>query len=264
MLGFVRSSLGLTGMLLLGSVGCSAGAASAPEGQGGDTTMFGAGGYLTSAGGAPVALGGATAAPGGSGPGAGGTTTAASGGVPGAGGIPSAQGAGGGPAVPFAGYDATIKFDWPESVPTAGSCKPGKYSGTFTGWYAADLIAGFPVPIAGNVDLTLLQSDDGEFFKLADGKISGLVYGFIPFDSGLTGTLDCGTLKLVDGFMPKGKYNLFGTDYPYEGPLDADYDKLTNAFVNGKWIVGEPTYHRGDPSTQFGGFGDWGVNYTGP
>jgi hypothetical protein len=209
-----------------------------------------------------MALGGTTAA-GGSGPGAGGVRAGAGGAVPGSGGA-MALGAGGGPALPFGGYDGTVKFDWPEAVPTAGSCKPGHYSGTFSGWYAADVIAGVPVPIAGNVDLTLLQSNDGEFFKLADGKISGLVYGFIPFSSGLTGTLNCTTLKLENGFMPQGKYNFLGIDYPYEGPLDADYDKLTNAFVNGKWIVGEPTYHRGDPSTQFGGFGDWTVSWTGP
>src|SRR6185295_10712880 len=101
--------------------------------------------------------------------------------------------------IPFAGYDPNTAFDWPETAPTIGSCKPGKYSGTFDGFYAAPLIAGIPVPIAGNVDLTLQETQDGEFFKLADGKIGGLVYGFIPFSSGLTGTLNCTTRKLEDG-----------------------------------------------------------------
>jgi hypothetical protein len=175
-----------------------------------------------------------------------------------------AFGSGGAPSQPFAGYDPSVSFDWPEAVATAGSCKPGHYSGTFDGIYLSPVVAGFPVPIAGNVDLTLEQSEDGEFFKLADGKISGLVYGVIPFSSGLTGTLNCTTAKLEAGFMPTGKYNFLGVDYPYEGPLDADYDKLTNAFVNGKWSVGEPTYHRGDPLPQYGGQGTWTVTFTGP
>src|SRR6185503_9374812 len=110
---------------------------------------------------------------------------------------------------------------------------------------------------------TLEQSTDGEFFNVADGDISGLVYGFIPFSSGLTGSLNCKTLKLEKGYMPHGKYNFLGVDYPYEGPLHADYDKLTHQFVNGKWRVGEPTWKEGDPDPQFGGFGDAAFRWRG-
>ncbi|HVU04284.1 MAG TPA: hypothetical protein VHE30_21145 [Polyangiaceae bacterium] len=241
-------------------MGCSAGGGSSddqpttPSNGGG----FGVGGFGT---------GGALGGTGGSGVGTGGTS--GDGGSPGAGGDSSAGGAvnlGSGGSGNTGGYpyDTTVQFDWPEAKATAGSCKPGHYSGTFTGLYVADIVAFFPVPIAGNVDLTLEQSQDGEFYKLADGKVSGLVYGFIPFSSGLTGTLNCTTAKLENGYMPNGKYTIGTTDYPYEGPLHADYDKLTNQFVNGKWRVGEPTWKEGDPDPQFGGYGDWTVSYTGP
>ena len=64
--------------------------------------------------------------------------------------------------------------------------------------------------------------------------------------------------------MPHGKYNFLGVDYPYEGPLHADYDRLTNQFTNGKWRVGEPTWKEGDPDPKSGGFGDWTVSWIGP
>ncbi|HEX7668407.1 MAG TPA: hypothetical protein VF395_02430 [Polyangiaceae bacterium] len=197
--------------------------------------------------------------PGGAAPGAGGTPAAGGGGASQGGG--ASAGTGGASA-----YDPTIQFDWPEAKPTAGSCKPGHYSGTYTGNYVTAVYGGgiLPVAISGTVDLTLNQSQDGEFFALADGKISGLVYGIIPFSSGLTGTLNCTTLKLVNGFMPNGKYNFLGVDYFFEGPLDADYDKLTNQFVNGKWRVGEPTWKKGDPDPKYGGYGDWTVKWVGP
>lgn len=251
--------MGLTGLTgLIGGLACSAGGASAPP-SGAAGYVAGIGGYFASAGGATTAdTGGTVGAAGGADPGAGGEDPGAGGATAGSGGA-TPDGAGGQQP-----YDPSVTFDWKETVPTAGSCKPGKYSGTFDGLYTSPAAANFPVPVSGAVDLTLEQSQDGEFFRLANGKMKGLVYGFIPFASDLTGTLDCTSLKLVDGFMPKGTYNVFGVDYPYEGPLDADYDKLTNAFVNGQWQVGEPTYHRGDPLPVNGGKGTWTVVWKSP
>jgi len=258
----------MCGFLLAVPVACSAGGGApgtgATPGSGGETSgsggFVGTGAVPGSSGGAST--GGQTGVPqGGGGVPAGTGGQPASGGSPGTGGTTASGGASGTGGTT---YDPTVTFDWPEAVATAGSCKAGKYSGTFDGLYLSPAAFGAPVPIAGNVDLVLQESQDGEFFKLADGKISGFVFGTIPFSSGLTGSLNCTTAKLEDGFMPNGTYNAFGTNYFYEGPLDADYDKLANAFVNGKWIVGEPTYQRGAPRTQFGGEGTWTVKYVGP
>jgi hypothetical protein len=190
------------------------------------------------------------------------TLPAGSGGAPSSAGGTPIFGAGGAP-LPYGGYDSTISFDWPEVAATAGACKAGRYSGKFDGLYLAP-VAPIPVPIAGDVNLVLEQSQDGEFFTVADGNISGLVYGIIPFSSGLQGTLNCKTGRLEGGFMPNGKYNFLGVDYPYEGPIDANYDKLTSAFVNGTWAVGEPTYQRGGPRPVNGGEGTWGASWVGP
>jgi hypothetical protein len=162
-------------------------------------------------------------------------------------------------------YDPSVTFSWPEGTKSIGSCKAGHYVGTFEGTYVSPAtFVGVPVPVSGDLDLTLTQSAKGEFFDIANGKMSGVADLVFPFSSGLVGTLNCTTAKLEGGFMTKGTYNALGTNYFYEGPLIGDYDKLTNAFVNGTWRVGEPTWAPPAPPTTFGGFGTWTVKWVGP
>lgn len=164
-----------------------------------------------------------------------------------------------------AAYDPTVKFDWPEATATSGSCKSGHYSGSFAGMYASGLtFVGVPIPVSGNLDLTLNQAASGEFFTVSGGKLSGVADGLFPFSADVSGTLDCAKGQLVDGKLSNGIYNLGvqgvqgGT---FEGPMPANYDKLTHAFT-GTWQVFEPKMST--PPPIYGGSGTWQTAWVGP
>jgi hypothetical protein len=149
------------------------------------------------------------------------------------------------------GGSAAVTFDWPETVPGTGQCKAGHYQGDFIGIYApAVAVFPAPIPVVGNVDLTLAESADGEFFDISGGKVSGLANGFVPYSADVVGKLDCKARKLVGASLKNGKYIVGIFEYLFEGPLQADYDTLTYAFVNGTWDVKEP-------NPVYGGSGTW-------
>jgi hypothetical protein len=155
-------------------------------------------------------------------------------------------------------YDTSVTFDWPESQ-SSGTCQAGHYSGSFAGFYASTwTVVGAPIPVAGNLSLTLDQSADGEFFTISGGTLCGLADGLFPFSADISGTLDCKTGELVDSKLTNGGY-WFGVVVgppagTFDGPLPGTYDKLTHSFT-GTWKVYEPD--SSDPSTPFGGSGDW-------
>jgi hypothetical protein len=191
---------------------------------------------------------------------------------------------------PITGDDATTSSSSSSSGSTSGSgsgglfqmseagvmvadsaCKAGKYEGSFTGNYASGLIAGIPLTVSGNVDLTLNQeggtgmqcSIHGEFescanvFTLSNGTITGVAnkagmigdatIGGYPYFCSMTGTLDCAKMVLVDGWI-QCTYCAFdnliegGTECDganigghFAGPLTANYDTNMLAFVDGVW-----------------------------
>ncbi|MGH7436518.1 MAG: hypothetical protein ACRENE_12665 [Polyangiaceae bacterium] len=158
-----------------------------------------------------------------------------------------------------------------------GPCKGGKYEGTFVGLYTSHLTGvGVPIPVAGNVDMTLDQAGSsgqmctfaGEsetcsnFFELKDGVITGIAdaiqtdagpVGGFPYFCTMTGTLACKEKKLVDGWIQctycvgpladggmacelgNGLFGTTGVGGHFAGPLTADYDYSSLAFVNGDW-----------------------------
>lgn len=163
-------------------------------------------------------------------------------------------------------------------IGNSGPCKGGHYSGTFAGLYTSHLTGiGIPIPVAGNVELTLNQqgtSDqtchpEGEIpvpcnnvFTLKDGTITGVAdeihlgdgaIGGFPYFCTMTGTLDCSTRKLdqgwiqctycvgplADGGMACSLLdNVLGTTGVgghFAGPLTGNYDVNRFAFVNGTW-----------------------------
>jgi hypothetical protein len=198
-------------------------------------------------------------------PGAGGAPSF--GGAPGGGAPPGAAGAsffasGGGPSIPFAGYDPNVVFDWPQATQT-GSCKAGHYHGSFTGIYSPSIAfaPGVPIPVAGDIDITLDESADGEFFSVSNGKISGLADLLFPFQADVKGTLNCTTGKFENGSLENGTYIVGVIPYNFSGPLPADYDKLTQSFTNGKWTVGEPAWSTNPPPV-YGGSGEWNAAWT--
>lgn len=188
--------------------------------------------------------------------------------VPGAGGatpitpIPTAAPDGG--RIPFGGYDPTVSFDWPQGTTGGGgSCKAGHYKGSFVGIYSPSIaVAPVPIPVAGDIDLTLTKSANGEFFDITGGKVSGVADLLFPFAADVKGTLNCTTVKLENGFLSNGTYVVGVFPYPFEGPLDASYDKLTHAFTSGTWTVGEPKWTT--PPALYGGSGTWQANWVGP
>jgi hypothetical protein len=106
-----------------------------------------------------------------------------------------------------------------------GPCKGGEYDGTFAGLYTSHLTGvGIPIPVTGNVDMTLEQEGTGQatcmlvgeaskcsdLFSLQDGTITGIAdatmvgdatVGGFPYFCTMTGTLDCKGKKLVDGWI---------------------------------------------------------------
>jgi hypothetical protein len=147
---------------------------------------------------------------------------------------------------------------------SSGPCKGGFYGGSFLGGYSSYLTAvGVPIPVTGDVRLTLNQAGaagqqcqlDGEFtdcstvFTLQNGTIQGTADLLFGYYCTMTGTLDCNKKTLVDGWI-KCTYctgPMLGDGGPggtpicpaiageFAGPLTASYDTNKLAFVNGTW-----------------------------
>jgi hypothetical protein len=136
-------------------------------------------------------------------------------------------------------------------------CKAGIYDGAFTGNYSSGLIAGIPLSVSGNVNLTLNQAGGamqmcmimGEGFEtcsnvftLAGGTITGVAnqsmigdaaFGGFPYFCTMTGTLDCAKKKLLNGWIQctycvgpladGGAACTINIGGHFAGPLTADY-----------------------------------------
>ena len=241
---------------------CFAGACGEPsEASSKSTTTRGSGGSETggSAGSGATGTGGSTGGSGGSATGGGNTGGSGTGGSGGAGQSGSGGAAGSaGSGVFDAGVKPDVKFDWPETKPGL-KCKAGRYRGAFTGTYTTSgTIFPLPVPVAGDIDLTLVQSANGEIFEIANGKLSGTADLIVPFSADLVGKLDCKTSKLDPATALKnGQYIFFGMTINFGGPFLGDYDKVTGAFVNGTWDVKET-------NPAYGGTGAWNATLMGP
>jgi hypothetical protein len=150
-------------------------------------------------------------------------------------------------------------------------CKGGQYNGTFTGNYSSHLIAGIPLSVSGNVDLTLEQEGSAamtcmlvgestkcsDLFSLQDGTITGVANGNdagggYPYFCTMSGTLDCPKGLLVDGWIectycvgmladggmacqPLISGIGGGIGGTFSGPLKANYDTSTLSFTMGTW-----------------------------
>ncbi len=213
-------------------------------------------------------------------------------------------------------------------VDNAGPCKGGHYVGTFAGSYTSHLTGiGIPIPVQGNVDMTLDQEGDAnttchpageipvpcnQVFTLKNGTITGVadgtvatdgsVSGGFPYYCTMTGTLDCASKKLDQGWIQctycvgpladggmsctflDGVLGTTGVGGKFAGPLTANYDVGTFAFINGTWNGAEAlagndgTMPPPDGGTiadyltpdgglylgpnNFGGVGTWNAKYT--
>ena len=229
---------------MLFSAGLAGLACSASDGRSGSPEM----GTTAGAGaGDPTGSGGSGTSATGGGPGAG------SGGT-GAGATPGSGGIGGAGSQKDAGSDVT--FDWPESMPGRGECRPGTYQGTFQCTYT-DPMGGNPIPVSGPITLRLVQSQNGEFLEVRDGLLDGNANLVFIFRANISGKLDCKTVSFT-GALINGTYSgFFVVNGTFQGPLSSQYDLLKYAFVGGTWQL--TVNGAGGGCT-----GTWSANYTGP
>lgn len=175
---------------------------------------------------------------------------------------------GGGTAVASdpAGNSSATRFEWSRTPFALGSCKAGHYVGDFMGEYRSSVVFGFPVMVSGEpgadgapgLEFWLEKTPgSGEIFSVNGGKLRGTANGEYPFTGDLTGTLDCATKKYV-GRIENGVYLVGGLMYTFEGDVTADYDKLQNLFIGGKWLLVEPA--TGNPF--IGGELDWSAAWS--
>ena len=208
-------------------------------------------------------------------------------------------------------------------VGNSGPCKGGHYAGSFTGSYTSHLTGiGIPIPVTGNVDMTLNQQGGAdqtchpageipvpcnEVFTLSDGTVTGVAdavtvgdasSGGFPYFCTMTGTLDCSTKKLVDGWIQctycvgpladggmaceflNGVLGTTGVGGHFAGPATANYDIPSLSFVMGTWNGAEALAGNdgGSPGpdggtisdyltdayvgyNNFGGLGTWNAAY---
>jgi hypothetical protein len=245
----LRSARFFLAAFTLAAAGCSAGGKGAPEATGGDPSTWGTGGTTSVVVGTGGTLGGGNA------PGTGGAQYG-TGGISVIGLLPD------GGKLPYGGYDPTVAFEWPQAQgSTTGTCKAGHYHGSFIGIYSPGIaVFPAPIPVAGDIDLTLTKASSGEYFDITGGKVSGVADGLFPFSADVIGTLNCTTGKLEGASLKNGVYLVGPLPASFEGPLVADYNKLTQAFANCTWEVGEPTW----PRQLYGGSGTWEATWTGP
>jgi|SRR5579884_1268302 len=169
-----------------------------------------------------------------------------------------------------------------------GGCKAGHYTGTFAGTYSSFLtFVGVPIPVTGDVELTLEQSAGGGEFQyvISNGTVSGTADGILAqYQCDIVGTLDCSTRTLVGGGLRNCTYcvgafaddagTCLGAAGHFEGPLTADYDVVTSSFVNGTWNGSEQIADDGGiPDgaisdagygglANYGGSGTWTAQYS--
>ena len=214
-------------------------------------------------------------------------------------------------------------------IGNSGPCKGGKYDGTFAGLYTSHLTGvGIPIPVTGNVDMTLDQQGTADMtchptgeipvpcnnvFTLKNGTITGVAdqgmigdaaFGGFPYFCTMSGTLDCSSLKLDDGWIQctycvgpladgglscsllDGVAGTTGVGGHFAGPLTANYDVGSFSFVMGAWNGAEALAGNdgGSPGpdggpisdyltpdgglylgpNDFGGVGTWNATFTHP
>jgi hypothetical protein len=203
----------------------------------------------------------------------------------------------------------------------SGPCKGGHYVGTFAGTYTSHLTGvGIPIPVTGNVDAYLDQQGGAdqtchpageipvpcnEVFTLSNGTVTGVAdandagMGGFPYFCTMTGTLDCATRRLDEGWIQctycvgpledsgmacqflDGVLGTTGVGGHFAGPVTANYDINQLAFVMGTWNGAEALagYEAGAPGPDgapesdfltdaayylgfsFGGLGTWNATW---
>jgi len=200
---------------------CSAGGATPPPGAGGAGASTG-----PSSGGQSMVT-----------TGAGGIATGTGGDANGTGGV-TASGSGG-----AVSHDPKL-FSWPETSPDASAaslCQAGHYVGT----YSCEVKyndAGINYPLTGPVDLTLQESQSGEFLSVSGGTLKSAA-GFLALNATVIGTLSCQS-GAFSGHLENGTLSIppFPPGGTFAGTLNAQF-VAAGPKLDGSWtLLGEGQY----------------------
>jgi hypothetical protein len=86
--------------------------------------------------------------------------------------------------------DPNATFAWTETLPGAGTCPPGTYTGSFRCTIAGPL----PIPLQGAITLALGATGEGQRLKIVEGSVVGIdTNGADLLSAELAGALDCST-----------------------------------------------------------------------
>jgi hypothetical protein len=127
---------------------------------------------------------------------------------------------------PDPGLDPTVVFEWKHSLPGQGTCRAGRYAGSFECTMQGPGIGEPAAMLSGAVSFTLTGSPEEPVLSISDGQISGAF-----FSSGMSGKLDC-IGKQFSGMAVDGKALLGqGTQSPlpalfprFDAELDGHFD----------------------------------------
>jgi hypothetical protein len=145
------------------------------------------------------------------------------------------------------------------SRPDAGSghvrCKPGVYTGTFSG--SIQVIGLSLSTVTGTVRAKLERDASGEHLVIRDGRVSGVDQDGNMLACGLSGTIGCEDQQLVDGRLEDGNFHNVGSDSDtaFAGAVQAMYSDEPHSLV-GTWTV-EAT-----DTSLLGGRGTWSLIFS--
>jgi hypothetical protein len=93
---------------------------------------------------------------------------------------------------PDPGLDPTVMFVWTETLPGQGTCRAGRYAGSFDCTVDETDFVGLPLSVSGQVAFSLEGSPEAQLLMITQGSIAGAV-----FSSGMMGSLDCLDQRLL-------------------------------------------------------------------
>lgn len=146
-----------------------------------------------------------------------------------------------------------------------GTCKDGTYSGTFQCSFifgdagATDAsvdVDGGGFVVTGTISFQLMHdmSSGESFIDTASGSFSGnCCLNLFSITANVGGMLNCNS-GAFDGMLSNGMYTGFFMTGSFDGPLAADYNGTTFAFVNGTWNLAVPN--------EGNCVGTWSASYT--
>ncbi|HET8935002.1 MAG TPA: hypothetical protein VFN67_16250 [Polyangiales bacterium] len=135
---------------------------------------------------------------------------------------------------------------------TSSRCRPGVYTGTFTG--SLQLIGVTLSPVTGTVRAMLELNETGGHLELRNGHVAGVDQDGNRLTCDISGRVNCDNLVLEDGLLEAGIFHNVGSDSDtaFMGSVEAMYSQEPHSLV-GTFQV------EAIDSSLFTGRGTWNV-----